>query len=112
MPEPYIQIIIAAMGGVTIWLLSHVGDLRKQRLGFIIGFFSEPIWIASAWKNNQWGIIALAFWYGYAYITGAVKAHRQINKEKNIGTGIGLAKSINAMDRQICPKININTSNP
>jgi hypothetical protein len=62
-----IQVIILLLGGLTIWLLA---SKNLQGWGFLVGLISEPFWIWSAWKHEQWGIVMLAAWYAILYGIG------------------------------------------
>lgn len=65
---PFSQICILVFGAVAIWLVS-----RKEhwsRWGYIFGFISQPFFLWSTYKEQQWGIFLLSIWYTYAWGQG------------------------------------------
>lgn len=68
MIDVYIQIGIAILSGISIWLLSLKSKCR--RWGFIVGLASEPLWIYVTFKEAQWGMFVLCIWFTYAYFQG------------------------------------------
>lgn len=52
---------------------------QPRRWGFVIGILSEPFWIATAYKNEQWGIFAMCFLYAALGVLG----YRN-NREKEV----------------------------
>jgi hypothetical protein len=63
-----IQTIICLCGIITVHLLAR--NDKYQKFGYLVGLFSEPFWIISAWQNGQWGIGILAVYYGTQYWRG------------------------------------------
>ena len=68
MLDTVLQAIIAISSGLTIWLL--VRKDKWYRWGFVTGLISEPFWLWSAIRHDQWAIILLVAWYTYAYALG------------------------------------------
>jgi len=62
------QWAIFILGGLAIWLLSTKGKWR--RWGFVVGVVSEPFWLYSAVKSDQWGVVILCVIYTCAYLNG------------------------------------------
>jgi len=62
------QIWIGVFGTMAIWLVGRLEHWR--RWGFIFGLMSQPAWIYTAIKNEQWGILVLSFWYTYSWGQG------------------------------------------
>ena len=62
------QIVIAVFGGAAVFLVGCKGP--AQRYGYLLGLLGQPFWFYSAWKAEQWGIFALAFWYTFSWARG------------------------------------------
>jgi len=62
------QIWIGVFGTTAIWMVGRLEHWR--RWGFIFGLMSQPAWIYTAIKNEQWGILVLSFWYTYSWGQG------------------------------------------
>ena len=70
-----VQVAIVILGALAISLLASAkGQVR--RWGYVAGLVSEPFWIWSAYFADQFGVIALAVWWGYHYYRGAVNNWR------------------------------------
>lgn len=63
-----VQAIILILGGLTIFLLAQKN--KFMRWGFVVGLISEPFWFYASIKSEQWGILILSIWYGFAYGLG------------------------------------------
>jgi len=68
MIENIIQIWIALLGGLAIWLVGRIENWKKW--GFVIGLIGQPAWFYTTIKHQQWGMVALSVWYTYAWIEG------------------------------------------
>jgi hypothetical protein len=66
------QLMIALLGGSAIWLISR--REAWSRWGYVLGLASQPFWFYSSIRAKQWGILALACWYTYAWGQG-IKNH-------------------------------------
>ena len=64
----FAQICIAVFGASAIYLVSRKD--RWKRWGYIFGLCSQPFWLYSSWKAQQWGIFALSFWYAFSWANG------------------------------------------
>jgi hypothetical protein len=67
MLENILQLLLFAGSAGAIYLLSSP-DTRK--IGWWVNLAVEPIWFYTSFKNGQWGIFALAFFYTYCIIRG------------------------------------------
>ena len=66
--EIFIQSWIIIFGCSAIWF---VGRTEKwKRYGYILGLLSQPAWLYTSIKSNQWGIFILSLWYTYAWGQG------------------------------------------
>lgn len=63
------QIFIALTGGVAIWLTQQKRQEWK-RLACIFGIVGQPFWFYSAYMAEQWGVLALTFFYTYSWMVG------------------------------------------
>lgn len=52
------QIFILILGSLAIFLIAI-----KNKWGFVVGLLSQPFWVYSAYKNEQWGIFILSIVY-------------------------------------------------
>lgn len=64
-----LQFFIAFFGLSSIFLLSSK-NIKLLKYGFLCGLLAEPFWFASAWLNDQWGIIIVCVVYMGFYIRG------------------------------------------
>ena len=63
------QLFIALTGGVAIWLTQQKrSELKKYAC--IFGIIGQPFWFYSAYVAEQWGILALTFFYTYSWYVG------------------------------------------
>jgi nicotinamide riboside transporter PnuC len=63
-----VQISIFVLGATAIWFVSR--RERWSRWGYIIGLISQPFWLYTTIKNQQWGMVALSVWYTYSWFQG------------------------------------------
>ncbi len=63
------QIAIAFTGAVAVWL-SQDARPKYRRWACIFGLCGQPFWFYTAWKHEQWGILALCFLYAYSWARG------------------------------------------
>lgn len=63
------QIFIALTGGVAIWLTQQKRQEWK-RFACIFGIVGQPFWFYSAYMAEQWGVLALTFFYTYSWMVG------------------------------------------
>ncbi len=68
------QALIVILSMLSGCLLSCKG--RWQIWGYVVGLISEPFWMYSAWKNQQWGIVLLVLWYTFWYARGIINHRR------------------------------------
>ena len=62
------QVWIMVFGCSAIWF---VGRLESwKRWGYILGIMSQPAWLYTSIKHEQWGIAALSMWYAYSWGQG------------------------------------------
>lgn len=80
-----IQILIILLSGSAIWLVGRKESWR--RWGYIAGLAGQPFWFLTAYKNLQYGIILLCFWYTYCWCQGVwnfwIKPFLEDRKERN-----------------------------
>lgn len=63
------QIGIAFTGMVAIWLTQQSNDEWKK-YACLFGLLGQPLWFYSAYNAEQWGILALTFFYTYSWCLG------------------------------------------
>lgn len=63
------QFFIAIFGVSAIWLAND-NRTSVRRWGCIFGLIGQPFWMWSAWSAQQWGILALTFFYTAAWVRG------------------------------------------
>jgi hypothetical protein len=67
--------VIAQVGvaftGVTAIFLTQCGNPKLARYACLFGLAGEPFWFWSAGEAHQWGVVALAFLYTFAWGKGA-----------------------------------------
>lgn len=68
--DSFVQVMILLLGAAAIALLASK-DAWLRQWGYLLGFISEPFWIYSALRADQWAIIALALWWAGFYFLGA-----------------------------------------
>ena len=72
------QVMIMVLGASAIWLVCRLEHWR--RWGYILGMCSQPFWLYTTIKHEQWGIVALSIWYTYSWGQGIY--NYWIRKEK------------------------------
>jgi hypothetical protein len=65
MLETICQIGIFVLGTISVYLMS-----RKNRWGVVVTLISQPFFLISTYRNNQWGMFALATIYTVCWISG------------------------------------------
>jgi len=66
--DVFVQVSIAILGGLAIWLVGRLEDWKKW--GYVVGLTSQPFWFYATIKGEQWGIFVLSIWYTYAWCQG------------------------------------------
>ena len=61
------QTVITCTGCSCLWLMASQ-EPRVRMWAAIIGLAGEPFWLLTAYLNEQWGIVALAFVYGFNWL--------------------------------------------
>ena len=61
---------ISQIGITTFGLAAIILVARKNKWGFVIGFFSQPFWLTTAYINQQWGIFFLSLVYEGIWVYG------------------------------------------
>ena len=69
------QLCIIIFGSLAIALISHKSK-RVQYWGFVCGILSEPAWIHTAYKADQWAVVLLAIWWLSFYVAGAIRRYK------------------------------------
>jgi nicotinamide riboside transporter PnuC len=64
-----LQFLIAVLGGLAIFLTQQKHD-RLKPYACIFGLASQPMFIWSTYQNAQWGMLALALFYTWAWALG------------------------------------------
>jgi len=74
------QTWIVIFGCSAIWF---VGRLEQwKRWGYILGLISQPAWVYTTIKHDQWGIFLLSLFYTYSWGQGVY--NYWIKQKKNI----------------------------
>ena len=60
------QFVITCTGMGSLYFMASQ-EASKRLLGGAIGLFGEPFWFATAYINNQYGVMVLVFIYGVAW---------------------------------------------
>jgi hypothetical protein len=76
--ESVAQCLIFLLSGSAVWILAQRKPWSKW--GYLLGLSSEPFWLYSAVKAQQWGVVALTVWFAYSWLTGI---HNHILKGNN-----------------------------
>jgi len=63
--------IAIAFTGVTAVFLSQDKRESARRLACLFGLCAQPFWFFAAWKAQQWGILAMCFFYTFGWARGA-----------------------------------------
>lgn len=66
------QLIIAASGGLAIWLANDRQESRRKWAP-IVGLIGQPFWLWETWHSGQLGMLALTVWYTLAWVRGFVQ---------------------------------------
>ena len=77
------QLFIAVFGVASIWLANDE-RYKIRRWACVFGLLGQPFWMISAWQAQQWGILALTFFYTAAWVKG-VRANWICSTEKEDG---------------------------
>jgi len=67
--ELLIQGGLLSLTAASAFCLTH----KKIKLGCVLGLFSQPFWMYTAFTNEQWGIFVCAWFYTWTYIDGMRK---------------------------------------
>jgi len=62
------QVGIGLFGMTAIFLVGTKG--KWQKWGYVCGLCAQPFWFWTTWHNEQWGIFALCFFYGFSWFNG------------------------------------------
>ena len=65
MLDNFSQIAIFVFGTLAIVLVA-----KKNKWGFVAGFFSQPFWYITAYVNEQWGVFFVSFVYTASWLLG------------------------------------------
>lgn len=63
------QLAILFTGVAAIWLSQDKLETRRK-FAPVLGLLSQPFWFYSAYKAEQWGIVAMCFLYSWAWAKG------------------------------------------
>ena len=69
------QALLLLLSGAAVWLVTS-RERKLRLLGCACGLLGQPLWVWSAWRADQWGILALSLWYTWAWARGLVKEWR------------------------------------
>ena len=61
------QAILTCCGIGSLYFMAST-DARKRLLAGCIGLFGEPFWFATAYINDQYGVMLLVFIYGTGWL--------------------------------------------
>lgn len=64
-----IQLFITLLGLPAIILIGRK-SISFQKVGYVLGFLSQPFWIWTACLNKQWGILILSCFYSLVWLEG------------------------------------------
>lgn len=64
-----VQCGILVCSGMTALLVGST-KTRTRQTGFIFGLCGQPFWFYTAFTNDQWAIVLLAFWYSFCHARG------------------------------------------
>lgn len=64
-PHELCQVALAVLGGLAIRRVR-----QGRRSGFLLGLLSQPLWIHQTFLAEQWGMVALSFWYAAEWYAG------------------------------------------
>jgi len=65
MLDNFSQIAIFVFGTLAIVLVA-----KKNKWGFVAGFFSQPFWYITAYVNEQWRVFFVSFVYTASWLLG------------------------------------------
>lgn len=63
------QAVIAICGVASIFL-SQAPTAGQRRWAPVIGLIAQPFWLFASWRAEQWGIVALTFFYAAGWLRG------------------------------------------
>lgn len=66
--------LFIALFGVTAIFLSQSPNPRTARFACLFGLAGQPAWFYATISAEQWGMVALCFFYSFAWARG-VKTH-------------------------------------
>lgn len=75
--------ILLAVGGIAGIILAG----RKNKLGWMLGFLMQVLWIAFALITAQYGFILSAAAYGWVYLANWLKWRKEEGKTQDESTG-------------------------
>ncbi len=58
----WLSIVLAAAGITGLWLSGS-----RRKVGWLIGFLVQPVWLVYAVVTEAWGFVATAVAYGWVY---------------------------------------------
>ena len=61
-----IQAIIILSGAIAILFVDHP-NIKRRRLGSLVGLLGQPFWMYSTVTAEQWGMLALTLFYTAAW---------------------------------------------
>jgi hypothetical protein len=73
--EIFIQILLFVTGVGGFYLIAKQNHYSIY--GYWIGVFTQPIWFASAYLADQWGVIAMIPFYAYGHYIGIKNFHEK-----------------------------------
>ena len=62
------QAAILSLGVIANFMVGTKGKWRKW--GFVVGLCSQPFWVITGYKNDQWGIMILSIFYVFTWANG------------------------------------------
>ena len=65
-----LQAVIAVMSITALYLITSTGPYA--RYGWVVGFFSQPFYIAATWRARQWGMLFVAMMFCGLWARGIV----------------------------------------
>ena len=71
-----VQAAIFILGTLAIVLVA-----KKNKWGFVAGFFSQPFWIITSYKNQQWGVFLVSIIYTFSWAFGIYEWFYKDKKE-------------------------------
>ncbi len=71
--EKTAQVVIAISSCVTIFFLSHLGNIELAKWGFLTGLVGQPFWLVSTVRKSQWGMFAVSVFYTWQFLDGVMR---------------------------------------